>query len=371
MKKIILTVLFLLIGSNLAYADVAFKDAIGDSRVVGLLYGSMKQPGCAGTLVEPQIVYTAAHCVARVFKNEDFYETNTWGRPIESGNITEKFLDLFVTYPGINVPAVGTDKKVRVIAQFAPKEYKDSCQVKQCHPSLFDFAVLILEKPIPTKSIRYANAEEIEQLINSNTIVSGIGYGTRDWNEFLNALAGNGLPGNPTEFYGTLRSENDILFEDTKQLNSPYKRFMTLETKFIDQAHPGPGAISGSGLFANINNESVYIGAMSAVNGLFALKNPQDPLWQDEFWSKNSGGEYYTAQAFPEIIALGKDYLSKIIKPVVVEVVAPTPTPTPIPSATPTPTPTITKIVVAPKTITTKKIICPKTKKVVSKACKG
>ena len=220
-----------------------------------------------------------------------------------------------MTYPGIQVPNGGTEKKVRVIAQFAPTEYKDSCQVRTCHPSLFDFAVLILEKPIPTTKIRFADTNEIEKLIITNSIVSGFGYGARDWSEITAQMNGQGLPGNPTEFFGTLRPENDILFEGTKELNSPYKRFMTIETKFLDQTKPGPGAISGGPLFAKINGEDVYVGALSAVNGPFARINPTDPLWKDEFWSKNAGGEYYTAQAFTSIIEKANEYLkARLVK---------------------------------------------------------
>lgn len=369
MKKILLIISLLVFGISPATADITFKQVTGDSKTVGILFTPNGQPNCGGALVAPRIVYTAAHCVARVFKNETMYQTNTQNRPIESGNITDKFLDLYVTYPGIEVPAGGTDKKVKVIAQFVSSKYKDSSYAcatdpnKDCHPSLFDFAVLILEHEIKTNPVRFATSNEIEQLIVSNSKIYGIGYGTKDWSEEYNFMIGKPSTRNPIEYIVTLRNENDQLFSNTKRLNYPYKRFMTIETLYLNQSVPGPGAISGSPLFANINNEDVYIGAMSASNGPYAQMDPNNPIWKDSFWSKNAGGEYYTAQAFVDIINDANEYLLSI-KSKIVSVEN-----TNIIKETLQPSSSQIPLVVSKSNIS-KKTICPKTKKSVSKACK-
>jgi hypothetical protein len=73
---------------------------------------------------------------------------------------------------------------------------------------------------------------------------------------------------------------------------------------------PCAGVISGSPLWVEKGGESIYIGAASAVSGPFAKIEPTSWLWTDPFWSANAQVEYYTAQAFPEVIAQANKFLA-------------------------------------------------------------
>jgi hypothetical protein len=86
---------------------------------------------------------------------------------------------------------------------------------------------------------------------------------------------------------------------------------MHIQGKCTSTIMPCAGVISGSPLWIEKNGESIYIGAASAVSGPFARIAPTDPLWSDDFWSVNAQVEYYTAQAFPDVIAVANEFLAE------------------------------------------------------------
>jgi hypothetical protein len=283
----------------LAHAAQEDRVVIGDLRTVGISapYGGV---GCGGALIAPRIVYTAAHCVSRTPRSN--LNTKTWGVPIVSGVIPENLLDIYVTHPGIDI-ALNREKKVKVIAQFASPLYKDSCQVRNCHPSTYDFAVLILEEEIATPGFKVATREEVTEWVDSEVSAFGIGYGQRSY---------QGDQDKPGMYFVSLRSIPNKV-QDFADLNDPNNPYMHIQGKCTSTIMPCAGVISGSPLWIEKNGESIYIGAASAVSGPFARIAPTDPLWSDAFWSVNAQVEYYTAQAFPDVIKVANEFLAEQI----------------------------------------------------------
>jgi hypothetical protein len=87
---------------------------------------------------------------------------------------------------------------------------------------------------------------------------------------------------------------------------------MLLQTKY-KQGEYTCGGDSGIPAWFEKNGEWIYIGAAGAGMGPECDTAPDDPLWEDQFWSVNSGDQFDTAQAYPEVIEAANKFLEQQI----------------------------------------------------------
>ena len=269
------------------------ESALGDDRVVALFISPVQH--CSGALIEPRIVFTVAHCLSRM-------NSVSTGEPIVSGEIKSPLPKLRVGLPGANTNGA----QVQALAQFADERYVDSSYTPgKSHGSFYDFAVLVLEKPIGNKYFKYATADEIRELRNTKSPAVELGYGYQSHKEYLR----NRLPGEPARINVTLRAEPTI--EKTMiEWQNPYYEEMMVHTLYLSGQY-GCGGDSGGPLYFKKNNEWVYVGAGSTGAGPECSAAPESSLWTDEFWSVNSGGGFFTAQAFQHLIDQARTYLAQ------------------------------------------------------------
>ena len=301
-RILVLALVSILLGSiNPATALMNGKDETGSELVVPIIFGDNGQRHCSGALIAPRVVMTAGHCLMR----EDGFVTT--GTPIY-GELADKDPRLFVGKPGVVVPKGGTKEKTRVIAQFPAKNYEDSkCDASGCNASLYDFAILILEKPLSEKTFKVATSSEIGEVVAKQTPLFVVGYGLKSYEDSQNAINGLGSDGRPTSTTGVARTNFCCSGSKVEAISKSQSNlvFQTLLPKNTPQG----GGDSGSPVWFQKNGDWIYIGATSATNGPHASLEANHPWWSDAFNLSVIGGTYYTAQAFQPLIVEAYKYL--------------------------------------------------------------
>jgi secreted trypsin-like serine protease len=155
-----------------AYGVYNGTQAVGDTRVVALVDGiNSSKPFCSGSLINKQIVVSAAHCLGNSgmkYKSEVFTPKNIW-----------------ISLPGSNLNLDQKSKRVKVLRVLLTNGYDNTLDPKSGNilTQKDDIAFYLLEKPIVDKySIEIATKDEIKLIKQNRLLITHIGYGLQDEN---------------------------------------------------------------------------------------------------------------------------------------------------------------------------------------------
>jgi hypothetical protein len=292
-----------------AHAVHGGESALGDPRVVAIIHWyETKQAGCTGALIAPRIVMTSAHCLARN-PTDGKYPSYKTELP-KTGLLSATDAPVWVSAPGVIVAPgnVGAREKARGIAQFPSPLYRDGGAINgdpsKLYGPMYDFGIIVLDRPLSTKTYRIATLEELRDLVKFNKTVTEIGYGLTSYEEAMGIAQRDGIP---RKIETTVRS--DLILGNNKELYTVWPELMLLQTKYKKGEYTC-GADSGIPAWFEKNGEWIYIGAAGAGMGPECSSAPDDPLWTDQFWSVNGGDQFDTAQAYPEVIEAANKFLA-------------------------------------------------------------
>ena len=292
-----------------AHAVHGGESALGDPRVVAIIHWYENgQANCTGALIAPRIVMTSAHCLARNPTDGKYPSTKT-ALP-KSGLLDLNEAPVWVSAPGVIVAPgnIGAKQKARGIAQFPSPMYRDGGAINgdpsKLYGPMYDFGIIILDKPLSTKTYRIATLEELRDLVKFNKTITQIGYGLTSYEEAMGKAQRDGIP---RKIETTVRS--DLILGNNKELYTVWPELMLLQAKYKKGEYTC-GADSGIPAWFEKNGEWIYIGASGAGMGAECSSAPDDPLWTDQFWSVNAGNQFDTAQAYPEVIEAANKFLA-------------------------------------------------------------
>jgi hypothetical protein len=219
-------------------------------------------------------------------------------------------LPKWVSSPGIVIPVGGTPNKVKVIAKFVSPLYQasgcDNGDKSKCHGPRYDFGILILEKPLGTKTFKYATSDEISDLNLRGASVFSIGYGITSYAE----AKGEVRNVNPNKANAAIRKPYHWSGDE---LLKPFPTNMIVQTRMPEDTYLG-GGDSGSPIWFEKDGQWIYIGALSGAQGPTPANSPSDPVWNDTYWGTRGtmgpGGQYWAAQAFPNVIEEASNFLA-------------------------------------------------------------
>ena len=291
-----------------AHAVHGGESALGDPKVVAIIgWYETNQAGCTGALIAPRVVMTSGHCLSRNPTDGKYPSYNT--EQPRTKILTEKDTPIWVAAPGIIVPRGGATVKAKVIAQFASSRYEDSlfeCKnggKGDCHGPLFDFGIMILDLPLSNQTFKVATLEDIRDLVINQKEITEIGYGYSNYEQTLGTSFRDGIP---RKVITKVRSD---IIQDNRKFYSYYPELMIVQTRYRSGDYTC-GADSGLPAWFEKNGDWIYLGAAGVGMGPECGTPLDDPIWKDPYWIQNSGDQFDTAQAYPEVIEAANKFLA-------------------------------------------------------------
>lgn len=249
--------------------------------------------GCSAAVVAPHIVLTAAHCLGDDgFKPFSFTKD---GELVEEVALRE-FEDGEVR---LNVPGVRrTSNKEMVSVKYAIKPMM-ALGLPQNQGPIYDFMALVVHSPLVVDSLPLASAKQIRELKENRSVMFAIGYGLKTPGQ------GNNEYSYPSSSVVRMIANGDLSINGWPEFGryGSDAEFNNVLVNFPENSGAGNGD-SGSPLYALIDDQIHYVGAMSNVFCITATTPDDDPLRSDKTCKSWRGAGYFTAAGFPNIVDL-------------------------------------------------------------------